>query len=370
MIFFKIINKLKQQIVCMICCFSLVATAQYKDLTPQVEVSVMTCGAGDDLYALFGHTALRFYDPSQQIDVVFNYGMFDFDTPNFYAKFVKGDLLYKLDVDRYSDFISYYTYKERTVIEQKLNLTFEQKEDIWFDLWNQLQTEERYYQYQFIRNNCTTKVANVITKHSNYTFNTSFEGNDLSYRELLNQYLQLQYFAQLGVNIIFGKDVDQLNNLLFLPEQFMSGISYTKGIEKSKEIKFQSNVDRYNKLQWGKWLFFICIPLIIYFSNKKWVRNSYYILIGLIGVLIAFLHFYSLHTELHYNAVFLLFNPLYLIFAIKNFQKKGFFSALTILSLLGLCFLSVETLTILLPLLLLHFLVLLREWKSYKKISL
>src|SRR5690606_27636887 len=139
-----------------------------------------------------------------------------------------------------------------------------------------------------------------------------------------------------------------------------------KGIEKSKEIKFQSNVDRYNKLQWGKWLFFICIPLIIYFSYKKWVRNSYYILIGLIGVLIAFLHFYSLHTELHYNAVFLLFNPLYLIFAIKNFQKKGFFSALTILSLLGLCFLSVETLTILLPLLLLHFLVLLKEWKSYR----
>src|SRR5690606_26520536 len=115
--------------------------------------------------------------------------------------------------------------------------------------------------------------------------------------------------------------------------------------------------------------FFICIPLIIYFSYKKWVRNSYYILIGLIGVLIAFLHFYSLHTELHYNTVFLLFNPLYLIFSITRFQTKVFLSVLTILSLLGLCFLSVEALTILLPLLLLHFLILMKSWKSYRKIS-
>src|SRR5690554_4203420 len=85
-------NILKQQIVWWICCFSfLFGQAQPQFLSEEAEISVLTCGTGEEMYTLFGHTALRVKDSKQQLDVVYNWGMFDFQTPDFYSKFVKGE---------------------------------------------------------------------------------------------------------------------------------------------------------------------------------------------------------------------------------------------------------------------------------------
>src|SRR5690606_2373657 len=139
---------IKQQILLWICCFSfLVGFTQPASLSNQAEISVLTCGIGDEMYTLFGHTALRVNDPAQNLDVVYNWGMFDFRTSNFYSKFVKGDLLYYLDVDRFSDFLYSYTLNNREVVEQVLDLSEREKEEIWTEINRQLKDDDRYYTY-------------------------------------------------------------------------------------------------------------------------------------------------------------------------------------------------------------------------------
>lgn len=356
-----IVNNLRQQIVLLVCCLSFVASAQYKDLSPNAEFSVLTCGSGDDLYALFGHTALRVKDPDQRIDVVFNYGMFDFDTPNFYGKFVKGDLQYHLAIDNFYEFVSYYSSKNRTVTEQKINLSLQERNDIWNTVWSQMYSDEKYYHYKFIENNCTTKVVDLLNTYTKYKVETNFESNNKSYREILNSYLKAQYFPQLGINLVFGKKVDKDNELLFIPEQFLEGISLTKGLEISRKVVYQSNVDRTQAFQMGKWIFFAILLGVAFLSNNKICRTIYFVITSLLGILIFGLQMYSEHMELLNNPMALFYNPLYLLTLVQFKRRKVIFSILSLLSLISLLFLSFESIIILLPLIILHLLFIYKE---------
>src|SRR5580765_926960 len=86
-----------------------------------IRLSIITCGPGDELYSLFGHTALRITDSSNNSDIVYNWGTFSFDEPNFYLKFLRGNLLYYVSADNFSDFLYEYSYEHRSVYEQVLN---------------------------------------------------------------------------------------------------------------------------------------------------------------------------------------------------------------------------------------------------------
>jgi hypothetical protein len=99
-----------------------------QQLSDKAFISLLTCGPGDELYSVFGHTAIRVNDPATGIDIVYNYGTFDFAAPNFYLKFVKGDLQYFVSVSSYRDFVYTYQYYDRDVYEQVLNLTPQQEQ--------------------------------------------------------------------------------------------------------------------------------------------------------------------------------------------------------------------------------------------------
>lgn len=363
----NIFNLFKQQIFIWVCCFCFVANAQQKDLTSNAEVSVLTCGTGDDLYALFGHTALRFKDKSQGIDLVFNYGMFDFDTDNFYLKFIKGDLQYYLAIDQYAEFVNYYSYKDRSITEQKLNLTFEEKKDIWLTVWSQYQSDEKFYHYKFIENNCTTKVVDLLNDYSSYKIETNFESNNKTYREILNSYLQLQYLPQLGINMVFGKKVDKQNALLFLPEQFLAGIEKTNKLQLEKKEVYKTRADRNNAFQISKWVFFVVVLLLSVFSKNLTLRRIYFTIVGVLGLLILFLQLYSQHMELLSNPFVGVYNPLYLLFLFSFRKKKFVLNSLTAVSIASLFLLSFESFVILLPLILLHFIFIYQELTSYLK---
>src|SRR6187399_943242 len=103
---------------------------QQKTLSKDAFISILNCDSGSELYSLFGHTAIRVSDPVNSIDVVYNYGAFDFSTPNFYLKFTKGDLQYFITTSTYDEFLAEYRYYQRGVYEQKLNLTAIQKQHI------------------------------------------------------------------------------------------------------------------------------------------------------------------------------------------------------------------------------------------------
>lgn len=354
----------RQQIAWWFCCLSFVTLAQTKTITPEAEVSVLTCGQGDDLYALFGHTALRIKDKSQNIDWVFNYGMFDFDTPHFYTKFVKGNLKYHLDVDYYYDFIRYYSYKNRTVTEQKIHLSFEEKKVIWDKLWEQLYSDDRYYHYQFIENNCTTKIVDLLQENTQYTLNTDFESNNKTYRELLNTYLHSAYFPQLGINLIFGKKVDRDNHLLFLPEQLLQGVHFTPQLEKTQEVLYLSTVDRSGKISFDKWIFFLALFILAWCAKYASVRKIYFVVASLLGTFVLLVQLYSNHMELNQNPMVFFYNPLYLL-AIFSFQnKKILFSVISLSSIISLFFLSLEAIYILLPLVILHIVFIVKERKA------
>ena len=123
------------------------------------EISLLTCDPGKELYSSFGHSAIRMREiGSEGQDLVFNFGTFDFRTPNFYGKFATGKLDYMLSVSTYADFIREYDYYRRDVREQILALSSDQMDLLIQHLWAQYDPARRYYRYDFFFNNCATKI--------------------------------------------------------------------------------------------------------------------------------------------------------------------------------------------------------------------
>ncbi|HLV53398.1 MAG TPA: DUF4105 domain-containing protein, partial [Cryomorphaceae bacterium] len=134
------------------------ATAQAQLLSDRAQVSLLTCGPGQDLYATFGHSALQIHDPVTGLDRVYNYGTFDFDTEGFYVKFTRGKLNYILSVTTFDQFIWEYEYTGRSVFRQVLDLSPAQKEDLFAFLEQNALPENREYKYDFFYDNCSTRI--------------------------------------------------------------------------------------------------------------------------------------------------------------------------------------------------------------------
>ena len=302
--------------------------SQNNKLSTQSKVSVFTCGRGEELYTAFGHTAIRIQDPVNHLDIVYNYGAFDFRTSNFYLKFVKGDLQYFINATTYNDFIDEYSYTNRQVIEQTLNFSL-QKKQILFDKLNQsLFSEDKYYTYKFIDRNCTTMVADKINEALGVKLiqkvpNTS----DNTYREILYPYFENHFYYKLGINIIFGSRVDQEAKQLFLPIELMNSldrieISGKKLVEK-KEVLIKGNSEKSDFSFFYSIYCVIPVLLLLLFLNNKKIVIIYLFVLGLLGLFLSLVGLYSLHKELLWNYNILLFNPLFLILPfLKNMWYK------------------------------------------------
>ena len=145
------------------CLFSLLAKAHAAVLSPQATVSLVTVWPGKEVFDTFGHTALWIYDPRNGIDKVYGYGTYDFNAPNFYGKFVIGHLDdYMISVLDMNYFLGSYQAENRTVIDQVLNLSPSQKEEMYAFLEKNYLPENRFYRYIFFFDNCTTRVRDVI----------------------------------------------------------------------------------------------------------------------------------------------------------------------------------------------------------------
>lgn len=345
--------KFKQQIVLLVCCFSfLQLKAQPSYLSEQAEISVLTCGVGNEMYTLFGHTALRVKDFNQNLDVVYNWGMFDFKTPNFYSKFVKGDLLYFLDVSDFNSFLNNYTYDNREVVEQQLNLTYAQKMAVWNEINRQLKSNDRYYTYGFIKNNCTTKVVDVINKTVSEPLQTNFPTNNYSYRYILNEGLTNHYFEKLGINLLFGYSTNQQNKLIFLPIKLKDALTFNKSLIKSeKKLNYVQPLKNAISLNSVYTLWVIVLFLAI-FVLKNIAQRIYFLIIAIFSLFLVAVSLFTHHEELFFNMWILFYNPLFFIgIVLKN--KKIFFAAL-FLTAIGLCFMGLELIQVALPLIVLH----------------
>ena len=323
---------------------------QILPLSENTEVSIITCGTGAEIYSLFGHTAIRIRDADNQIDEVYNYGTFDFSTPNFYLKFVKGDLQYLETSCTFEEFIQEYLYEKRSVDEQILNISISQKQALFDYLNASLKSEERFYTYKFIDKNCTTMVIDAINKILGKEVIVNNTKADKTYRNILFPYFEGHFFEQLGTSIIFGTKVDLKGEELFLPAELQESIktiSYNNKPlckENIKIVEFEKEEVPFS--WWNNYHAFTLVLVLVLLTNKSAIYKTYFIALGLLGLFFIFAGFYSLHKELANNYNILLFNPiLFLVvyFQFKNNRKYILYSSMfSILCLLFYVFILLD----------------------------
>ena len=297
--------------------------SQNISLSEKAKVSILTCGLGPESYAMYGHTGIRIQDSINAIDVVYNYGAFDFSTPNFIGRFIKGDLQYFVTNGSFIDFYYNYQAENREIIEQELQLNPTQINLLFQQLNHSVYSEERYYTYKFIDRNCTTMVVDKINGILGKEYIKSDTKNQ-SYREILYPYMT-DFYMKLGIQLIFGTQVDEPATRLFLPYEFKDAISATK-VNGNKIEKSNSKILQVTKAEtpfnWLNSIYSLLTALfILVFLNKKWIKISYFIFAGILGLFFSLVGLYSLHEEILWNYNILLFNPLLLVFA--WYLKKG-----------------------------------------------
>jgi hypothetical protein len=320
-------SSLKKIVVFVFLMGTLYSFGQNIILSKNARASVITCDTGNESYSLFGHTAIRITDLENNLDVVYNYGAFDFRTPNFVAKFAKGDLQYFAVANTFSDFMSQYTYEERSVFEQELMIPLAYKQKLFDNLTAVLASSESYYTYKFIDKNCTSMVVDILNKTLGAEIISKDFDTDKTYRTILFPYFDNFFYEKLGTSIIFGTKVDQYSNHIFLPFELHKGLQKIQfknqplcaESKKLLEFKKQAPSSWWDNVY--SYLLFLGIILII---NKKYIDTFYLLVMGLLGIFFATVGFYSFHQELANNYNVLLFNPILLVllyFIFKNNKK-------------------------------------------------
>ncbi|MBU2996557.1 DUF4105 domain-containing protein [Cellulophaga baltica] len=303
-------------------------------LTTKSTISILTVGTADELYAKFGHSAIRIKDPSLGIDVVYNYGHFDFNTPNFYYKFTRGKLLYELSRGSFSRFMYSYEVENRWVKEQKLNLTLKEKNDFLAFLEDNYKPDNRFYKYDFLFDNCSTRIPNALKTvlGDKLSFDYSHLTKQYTFRELLQQNLEVNSWSNFGIDLALGSVIDREATPwehLFLPIYVYKQLPYTevggKNIVTSDKyllgVKPRENNDNFITSPLVVLAIFLnLVALITYLDYKndtrsKWLDFIIFFITGIAGLLIVFLWLGTDHKATANNFNFLWTFPLNIVLA-------------------------------------------------------
>ncbi len=311
------------------------AYAQREALSDNAIVSVITCGPGTELYSSFGHSAFRVQDSARGIDWIYNYGTFDFNTPNFYSKFARGKLLYALSKQRFENFLYVYQLENRWVKEQILDLSGKEKTALFGFLERNHEPENRYYKYDFLFENCSTKIPEVLQDvlGDDLKYNPFPEETPYTFRELIHQNLLTNSWSSFGIDLALGAVIDKTATPLqymFLPNYVLRQLANTSLTGKSLVTRERTILD-FNNMNRGNFfttspLFWLCILLlftatITYIDYKNNVRSRFldiflFSMTGLVGLLVCFLWFLTDHQATAINMNFLWAFPLNIVFAI------------------------------------------------------
>ncbi|MEM9362758.1 MAG: DUF4105 domain-containing protein [Bacteroidota bacterium] len=308
--------------------------SQAPRLSESCQISVLTCGTGDQLYSKFGHTAIRVQDPVLGIDVVYNYGTFDFDQPNFYLNFAKGKLIYSLSRKSFDSFLFEYELEKRWVKEQILNLTLEQKNIFLAFLENNYLPENRDYLYDPLLNNCSSITGDILEKlyGDSVVFNGSHLEKRYSFRQLVRQYLNSNSWSSFGIDLAFGSVVDRkatIREHMFPPYYAMYQLNNTT-INDEPLVKRERIVLDYTEHEQNGYfplsplfwffLFLIFVGAITYLdiqhkTRSRWLDFTLLFISGLIGLVLLILWVATDHTSTPYNYNILWAFPLNLVVA-------------------------------------------------------
>ena len=287
------------------------------------EVSLLTADPGGELYSSFGHSAIRLREigPDGR-DLVFNFGTFDFDTPNFYGKFATGKLNYMLSVVNYDRFIVEYDHYKRGLREQVLDLNQEQKDFLLQHLDAQYAPERRFYKYDFFYNNCATKIRDAfdIAMGEQLVWSDSV-AEEKTFRNLIDEFVLPLPWADFGIDLALGAVIDRPATELekqFLPTYMEQAFANATIVENgvSRPLVKQSRV----LLEYPKentqqsllnpsmvfWLLTLVFAALTFYGFKKGklmkgLDIALFGAVGILGLVVAFLWFFTDHTATAWN---------------------------------------------------------------------
>ena len=322
----------------------LAVNAQGNMLSDSATLSLITCSPGPQIYALFGHTAIRLVDPARGLDIVFNYGMFNFNKPNFYLKFIQGATDYELGAYETKYFLPEYRERNSSVTEQMLNLTTAEKQQLADALFVNYQPENREYRYNFVYDNCSTrprdKILSVIKDKVVY----DYVSEPQTFRNWVGTYTGENTWAKFGIDMLLGREADELStrwSSMFLPEvlcrefgavKIIAPDGTTRSLVNAEKIivSRQDSIVKTNYLQLPTTvtLTVLLLGVLLIFYEKR--RKKYYKIIdsvllivsGLAGVIIFYLMFFSVHPLVHSNFNLLWCNPLNVLVGLFLWNRK------------------------------------------------
>jgi len=326
-------------ISCLLLFFSTNSLAQING--SKLRISLITCAPGNELYALFGHTAIRILDSTNGSDIVYNYGTFDFNDANFYTKFIRGKLDYFLSTEDYTSFLNIYQYEMRSVTEQVLAFSPEQKISIQAFLNNNLLGNNKYYHYDFLYDNCTTRALQIINTNDTLltSINNKLVPNGTTYRNMLHSYLDAgsHPWSKLGIDLLLGAKTDKVVTVkesMFLPELLQKGVNNSQGKIVAATTQPYSTNNTY--VATGKYLPIICTTifalLIIGIAETKkanrlipTIDSILFYITGLVGILLLFMWFGTNHQTCSNNYNLLWAMPINFFAAFYVWKKPNFF---------------------------------------------
>jgi len=334
-------------------------------LSDDAQFGLLTCAPGDELYSAFGHTALRLCDYDNNIDVVYNYGTFSFNTDNFYYKFVKGETDYILGKEMFNRFVIVYNYFGRNVYEHRINLTQEQKQTLFEMLETNYLPENRTYRYVYLNDNCSSRVRDLMYKllgdklvlndtldliPSNYSNKEKIQSfvmfhEKLSYREILDMYLSSNKWNDFAIDLVLGQPIDEkadMNASMFIPDFLMSTMCHYQIKENDTlrnlldtpilhteyyaplEAKTSSDVTDPMCLFWIVVLLVLVVSFVE-FKFNMWIKPIDAVIFafyGLFGIVMWFISYVSIHPGVcvNFNTFWVL--PTHLLFAVVIFIPR------------------------------------------------
>lgn len=334
-------------------------------LSDQAYISLLTISEGDQIHSYWGHNALRVVDPVRGFDRTFNYGTFQFDE-NFVPNFLYGKLDYFLSVPRTERALEVYRdYEKRNVVEHVLNLTTGQKEALFDFLLVNASDENKYYRYSFLYDNCATRIRDALeTTLGEAVQFAPVPDPQVSFRTLYSDPVQHLPFLDLGINLILGQPTDLIaspREVIFLPAYLDSafvnatidvGAGPAPLIARTDTLvvfrsSSKSSLPWAHLLFWGIFGVFGLVTFRGYKNGTTYIRffdGLLFFIVGLAGVLMVGLWFFSLHdvTTDNWNALWAW--PFHLIVAVFVWRKAsaawlGYYflaaAALSLITLLG-----------------------------------
>ncbi|MCX8490984.1 MAG: DUF4105 domain-containing protein [Cyclobacteriaceae bacterium] len=332
-------------------------------LSSQAEISIITCGPYQgELYSAFGHSAIRVIDSVRGFDIAFNYGMFDFNQPNFYLNFTRGYLYYKLGVYFYPDFRDHYISYNRYVHEQVLALDSAQKQKVFSYLENNSLPENQTYRYDYFYNNCASKVRDVFAEvfKAEIKFDSSFIKTNYTIRDLTEIYLKQQPWGDLGIDICLGLPMDKKASsydYMFLPDYVESSFDRVtlsgSPIVREKISVYESTPETIFFHWYHPWIVFgllFLLAAILSYRDwhrqklSKWLDVTLFGVTGIVGLLLFVLWVATDHRAAANNFNLAWAFPLHLVGAIELLKRTSskwisrYFTFAAIISALVLVF--------------------------------